>query len=259
MLYLHGEGVANREQLHEITVPNREGIVSNRWVGISHGVLADTIVEAAGERGLFIAKEQWQTAGTQSADLFGSLDFKKERGRRDRMIVSPLADLELPEGMGLSLGVRHSNLGKYAITFAVGGRVFVCSNGMMVGQFTLKRKHTTGLNLRKEIDLALDRYVEEAPALVSAVAEFRNSTVSNDEAARILVEAGRQRVLAWSHLPDVDTQWQTPEFPDFEDRTEWSLLNAFTYVAARNLSATGQFRLQKELPQLFRACRELRN
>lgn len=217
---IYGEGNADRELLRTIPIPSREGGVSNRWQGIQHGELADAVVQVAEQTGCEIVKETWQV-GNKEGNLWGALDMR----------IPGENNLTIPgEGMLFALGVRHSNLGQFALSFAVGGRVAVCQNGMFTGDFVLTRKHTIGVNLQVTVEQGFHRYLGEAHSVENLVNRMQAFPMDNRSQEHLLLEAGRQEVFPWNKLEDVDNLWRNPEFPEFKERNAWSLYNCFTQV-----------------------------
>lgn len=222
MLYLSPDRTRTVEQLRRIPVPTEPGWSTrggggSRWKPVNHGELVDTLFEEVERAGLRCAEHAWgvNDAGT---DLFGSVVFERPGGR------------VLPEGTALSLALRHSNAGRYALTFGFGGRVLVCSNGLLVAEHTVSRKHTTNVRLEEPIREGLERLLEGTERTASFVARLRATRVNKRLADRILVEAARTDVLPWSKLGKVDALWRDNPEPTFRPRTAWSLYNCFTEV-----------------------------
>ena len=58
-----------------------------------------------------------------------------------------------------TIGLRTANDKTMSLQIAVGFRVFVCDNLVFAGDvIALRRRHTSGLNLVREIAQAIDRY-----------------------------------------------------------------------------------------------------
>jgi hypothetical protein len=221
------DGIAmKRSTLDKIAVPARKGIVSDRWRGIQHGELADTIIERAEAMGLRVKSERWATL-MDGAGLIGTLDIAP----------TPSLKISLPPGVGLSLGIRHSNNGRYALTFLAGARVFVCSNGMISEIFTPadRRKHTTGVVLSDTIDEGLKHFAEGARTVlgreIGALQGMHLDSKDDLKAHHLLVLAGQRGLCPWSQLGKVEKLWRTPPHPEFKARNAWSFYNAFTEVA----------------------------
>lgn len=223
-------------QLDGIDIPTREG-VSARWKGIRHSDLAHIVLEACAEHNLTVTNADWGV-NKQQTDLFGSLD------------LSPSDDMNIvtPSGTGLSLAVRHSNVGEYAVTFAVGARVFVCANGMLYGDFVVSHKHTISLVLCDLVDLAMRRFIGESRKLAAAIAALQSLPMTDAHAARAIMDATFYDEMPERFALAIWKQWKTPAHADFLPRTGWSLHNAFTEVAKSMAPAT-QYTLLRALPR----------
>ena len=165
-------------------------------------------------------------------------------------------DLAQHEDRGFSLGLRSANDQSLSIRIAIGERVFVCDNLAFDGDLiALKRKHTTGLDLRSELDDAVQRYLagtRKLDALVNAAREVRINEV--EAKARILDTFVTARAMPIRLLPDVTRTYFEPT----EDMTDilqyrgtlWSLHNAFTRVA-RVLAPRPRFEATARLGRLL--------
>lgn len=240
MLMTHavkGVQAVDRAQLRRIPVPVRPEC-SDRWMPVQHGALVDGIHAEASSRGLVATDERW-AVDSQGMRLWGSIDFKLPKvGTREYRAL----DLVVPDGMGLSLALRHSNGGHYAVTVGAGGKVFVCDNGVLTAEYICKRKHTTGFDLDALVQDAFAHYVDESRNLNAFVERFQEADLSQTEANDLLLQAGRDNVVSWSLLGKVDAEWREPRHPEFSDRNAWSLYNAFTQVA-QNASVSRQLRM----------------
>jgi hypothetical protein len=222
----------DRESLRSVPVPtvaDLEGktggwVPTERWKPIAHGAFVDQVVESAEMRGFDVESERWQT----SADgfrLYGSIDFTKSSEGRHPQI-------DLPDGVGLALGIIHANDGSRAATIAVGARVFVCSNGMITGEFVFSRKHTSGLDLGETVEGAIDRFATGAREIPKTIEDLRSIPLDSTRTTdHLLVSMGRRGVLPWSQIGKVEKEWREPRHPEFEPRNAWSFYNATTEVA----------------------------
>jgi len=220
------EGTAiSRKALVGIPVTSRaKGEVTDRWKGLRHSELADTVVDRVENAGFKIKGERWATA-MDNAALYGSLD----------LLPAPEMKIEVPKGVGLSLGLRHSNNGRYALTFFAGARVFVCSNGMISEQFTPgdRKRHTMNLNLQDTIDAGLVQFADGArDSLAKEIKALQGMDYSSElKVHHVLCRTGALGLVPWSQLGKVEAAWRTPPHPEFKPRNGWSLYNAFTEVA----------------------------
>jgi len=139
-----------RRELHEldaIAVPEvapwaitRGG--GTQWKPINHGALARAVIATAEDGGLVVETAHWATNPSET-DLFGAIVFGPSRRH------------PLPKGLSLAMGLRHSNAGRYAVSFGFGAQVFVCTNGLLTGEHVVSHKHTKDLRVE---DLAAEGF-----------------------------------------------------------------------------------------------------
>lgn len=190
------------------------------WQGIPHGALASALIDEIGTRGWGIADQRFAVS-KDKADLAGAftLDIK---------------GLDAPEGQSLSLGFLTSNMMRRSLLLVVGTNVTVCNNGMATGEIVMQRKHTHGFQLFGEIEAALDQYVTKARGIGDVVTSLRERELSPVESDKILMDAGRSRLMPWSRIGAVDKEYRNPTFAEHGRDTSWALLNAFTHTVKRN-------------------------
>ena len=216
-----------------------------RWKPIQHGVLARAVLRTAEVHGLTVREAKWATNPSET-DLFGAIVF----GRA--------AEHRVPKGLELAMSLRHSNAGRYAVTFGFGAQVMVCTNGMLTGEHIVARKHTHQLRVEELVTEGFARFVASAREVGAQVRRLRRQRLSNLAADHLIVEAGRQRTLPWSQLGKVEAAWRQPDEAAFRGRNAWSLYNAFTGVA-RTRSPAGQLTTLRKIAPLFepKALRKL--
>ena len=233
-MFTFNEGAtATRKVLDRIPISVRDkGEITSRWKGIQHGELADTLVDRAENMGFKVKAEAWSTV-MDGAGMFGTLV----------LAPTPQLKIEVPKGVGLALGVRHSNNGRYALSFFAGARVLVCANGMISNVFTPgdRKRHTVNLSLQETIDEGLTSFGEHArKSLGREIGIMRGMDYGSPlKVHHLLCEAGARGIVPWSQLGKVDKAWRTPPHSEFKPRNGWSLYNAFTEVA-KSFAPVGQ-------------------
>src|SRR5262249_11154560 len=127
-----------RADLARIAAPARTAT----WVPIKHSDLIEALHAELARRALRVREEQYAVQH-QGTLLFGTL--------------TPPWD-----GTGetaSAIGLRTANDKSMALQLAIGLKVLVCDNLCFAGDLiALKRKHTAGLDLPRELARALDRY-----------------------------------------------------------------------------------------------------
>lgn len=191
---------------------------SRFWVPVKHGELAKAVRTVADERGYEIGREGWSLCRNDQG-LIGVLDLTNGAPKIDR-----------PEGITMSLGVRHSNDGYWALAVIVGAFVAICSNGLISGEYIVKRKHTTNIDIGDTVKAGFDLWESKVHEVGNLIERLEERQIRDDVARKVLVEAGRRKVLPWKELGKVDREWMHPTHDVFKPRTAWSLTNAYTAV-----------------------------
>ena len=217
MLCLHKDCVAitDRKALEAIETPSRLG----RWMPIPHAELANAAVARASANGLQIASEEWGVSRKGGQRLYGVLNFK------------PDSSIKLPEGVGLSMGLRSSIDKSVAIGVCSGAKVFVCDNGMMVGDFAIHKLHTTGFRLNHELDRAFARCREQASGIDAMTNRLKSRILTDSDAKVMLFDAFfEKRVMPFTYLKDVAHEYFEPKHEEFRGRNMWSWYNSVTEI-----------------------------
>lgn len=191
-----------------------------RWAPIHHLDLIESIKSEARRIGLEPTVETYGTSEDLHS-LYGSIDF------------APSRSCGLPDilGLGRSIGFRSDNLQRFKLLGVSGARVFVCSNGVINGEFVFGHKHTNRVELATTIQEGLGRWREQQQVLGEMVTGLRAREITDQEAMLALVRGARAGVFAWSQAGKVDQEWREPRYEEFAPRNAWSLYNAVTEVA----------------------------
>jgi len=224
----------SRERLLEIPVPERlperlKGCNSRFWLPVQHGQLAAAVSDCARSRSYPVRDERWYLCRRKQG-LIGVMYMGK-----------PPEGASAPSGVELCFGIRHSNDGYWAMTVVVGANVIVCGNGLITGEYVVSRKHTTHADIPDLVTRGFDLWREKLPGVNRLVERFRSIPVEDSDERRIVVEAGRRGIFPWKDIGKIDEFWRRPEQNEFEPRTAWSLLNAFT-ATVRDSSASLQMK-----------------
>lgn len=145
--------------------------------------------------------------------------------------VLELAYGDVPDGTA-AMGLRTANNKTMSIQICAGLSVFVCDNLVFRGDLiALRRRHTSGLNLREELAGAVLRFQEHFGRLVAEIEALKQRELSDIEAKARIHDVFAQSLLPVRFLPAVSQSYFEPDLADFEPRTAWSLHNALTAAA----------------------------
>ena len=165
------------------------------------------------------------------ADLFGYLRFATEIQGRPTILSQHVTNEIEP-----TMGLRHSNLSKFAAKATVGGDCFVCDNMAITGEIAFNYKHTFGNvnSLSHLIGHGLVKYLDKIPELGKMVTALKERYITNERLSDTYLRAARTKLLPWSHIGMVDKFWEEPTHPEFAKRHDgWRLYNAFNTVAKK--------------------------
>jgi hypothetical protein len=185
------------------------------WFPLPHSQVLESVVQTLDKAGFGI--QSMELAVTpDDARFFGTLQLQAE--------IAP--------GVALAVGCRNSVDKSLPIGFCCGQHVFVCDNLAFSSDVVITRKHTRH---------GQTRFGEAIAATVSGLQEFRqnearrielyrSTELAPDQANSLILQAYERGIIGARLLPDVIQQWRNPSHPEFQERTAWSLLNAFTEV-----------------------------
>jgi hypothetical protein len=115
------------------------------------------------------------------------------------------------------------------------------------GVFTpVLAKHTKSFNLVDTLSVGVDRIQRNFEPMQRQVESWRQTQITDAEAKLIFYSAFVDGKLdaPKSLLPDVHRLYFEPEYPEFSQRTMWSLSNAFTSASRSSI----RFRSSKRQP-----------
>ncbi len=203
---------ARKAALYQIPTPEP----TDTWNPVSHGSILNAVFNAAEENGLAIRSEAYGLTGKPGQDrygdrMFGVIDF--ENGTND---------------YGFSLGIRNSHDKSIAAGICAGAKVFVCSNLIMSGDFSEKRKHTPGNNFLRLIREAFTLLPGQLENLAKNLDRLKLEGIEDQEAEHIIFNAARAGAINSSMILPIWEEYKAPTFEEFADPTQFNLLMAFT-------------------------------
>ena len=276
MLNLFYGGYTNytRPELRKVPITSRTvGNVerSSRWKGVQHGELVDALHDVMKERFGWEAVPDSETyaVSPNGAAVVGGFDIGTvpDKKVRNKSRIKPLRIDGLNQNVNQSVGFIHSNDSRRALRLSIGGRVLLCENGMVIGDYTSGRRHTSGLNLKDWLEDSFQTVYARLHQVGNAAQLLSDIEVNPRFHDAALLHLGRNNILPWKHLPKLDNAWDnavstgqpdwlTEENADQDwgfDNSVWDWYNAFTHIA-KQTPAVEQFDV---LRQGFETCGEL--
>jgi hypothetical protein len=204
-----GAVMCSREELKGVKTPR----ATETWKPVPHSKLIDCVEETLQRNHFKIAKEEYaiQSEGNK---LFGVLTLNSELG-----------------GYALALGIRTSNDKSFPVQMIAGARVFVCDNLAFSGNVvTLRRKHTSGLDIRQEVVGGVSRALVQFQSLSASVDRMKAIDLAGKDnfAKAKIVDAAVKGVMPLRLIPAIYQNYFEPKHDEFKARNAWSLHNAFT-------------------------------
>lgn len=228
-------GKISREEL--ALVPTPPATATHRPV--PHEVIVAALVETFGFRNIGVIREEYAVS-RDGMKMFGVLDLATGF-----------------EGCRFSIGVRNSHDKSFRLAVTVGVRVLVCENMAFSGDFTpVLAKHSKNFSLQDSLSIGVDRMQRNFEPMRRQVESWRTQQLSTATAKLTIYRAFIEGDLEIPrHLARrVHELYFTPQHPEFESRTMWSLSNAFT-SAFKELDPIPQFRATARLGRFLEATR----
>lgn len=236
MLYTHDKPTITLPELRKTyKVPTKSDLraklgtratkgTGSKWTPVHHADLIEDIHTSVAKRGMGIREERFALS-EDTHSIFGYMQFEGFNfGRTD---MAPV------------LGFRSDNLQRFRLIGVTGARVFVCSNGAIVGDFVFGFKHTSG-NV-EEIEIGIDdgmgKWERQAGQMKRFVEFLEGTRLDQRDADHLLLSAARERIIAPNQLGKIDETYRAyedaahPHHKAFAERNVWSLYNAVTEVA----------------------------
>lgn len=221
-----------RKALMDIEVPQG----TDTWKPIKHYDLICELEATLTEFKIEIRKEELAVA-REGNFFFATLDLSMKSEHRE---------------FTSSMGIRASNNKRIGIQLAVGARVLVCDNLAFSGDLiALRRKHSGRLNIKDEFKRSVEIFSEKFQNFSREIRLQKEARISDLEAKGLIFDIfTEKKFMPIRLIQEVAEQWVNPAFPEFKDRTVWSLNNAFTY-AAKEMPYDRKFTALRQLGDIF--------
>lgn len=236
----------SRKQLKDVGVVAKKS-VGKVWKGVKHFDFIEAAVEAL--QNLFSLKPHNETyaVSPDGATLVGGFELHQSKTVKGKTTLVPLAMMANPKDpanqVTASLGMRHSNNQQHALTWAAGGRVLVCENGIVTGEFQDKRRHTKNLNVKEWLSESLSKLMEWIEKGKERIARIKDTFFRREWHERAVLALMRAGVLPARLFDDFDDLWvrnthgdtaNLPQellpFANGEKSTAWDWYNMLTWI-----------------------------
>lgn len=222
--------LVTRDQLALVPVPEP----TETWKPIPHIDLIQNLQQALWNNRIGIRAEKFALRRDGST-LFGVLQ---------------LAYDDTPDGQA-AMGIRTSNDKSMSLQICAGLSVFVCDSLVFRGDLiALNRKHTASLNLANELNAAVGRFKQHFGCLTSEIETLKQRELSDGEAKVYIHDVFVKGIFPLRLMPQISLMYFQPGLRAWEERTCWSLHNAFTLVA-KQMPITTRLPAIQELGRVF--------
>lgn len=202
----------DKQELFQLPVPQS----TDSYSAVSHQQVDELVQEHIYKRNMQISDEKIMSNNNGNV-VVGYYDITNEH-----------------QDFGYRIAWQNSYNKTRPVTFVGGTYVFVCSNGMILGDYNFVRKHTGGIaqELSKRIGdsfIGLDELLEESVDLKQEMIDVKiDKTATAELCGRLLME---HEVITTSQLSIIREQYKNPSYPNsFESGTFWELYNNTTHA-----------------------------
>jgi hypothetical protein len=204
-----GAKVVERHEVELIDAPPS----TKSWYPLRHSEVLEVTESRLRAAGFSIKREQYALS-KDGARFFGTLDLGSG----------------LAEGVTLAVGIRNSIDKSFPIGLCCGSRVFVCDNLAFSSEIVIAKKHTRfGLQrFHERLSDAMTGLAKYQEIETARITRFQDTILNQDRANSLILQAYEAGIISTLLLPQVIQEYRKPQHSEFEPRTVWSLLNAFT-------------------------------
>lgn len=210
----NGAALVTSDELRKFEAPPSQG----RWFPMAHSEVFDRVSNTLTDAG-FVIRASQLSVSKNGHRFFGTLD-----------LGSLVAD-----GVFLAVGIRNSTDKSFPISFCGGSKVFVCENLSFYADLLISRKHTkNGLtHFSSDISNAVARLDQFKVDEARRIEVMQRTELHEERAESLIVRALDKNIINTQEISKVLSEWRQPSFKDFEARTYWGLMNAFTTVMGK--------------------------
>ncbi|MBQ9369378.1 MAG: DUF932 domain-containing protein [Victivallales bacterium] len=200
----------DRSALALVPTPNP----TSTWRPVPHIDVVDAVENAIANRGMTIESERFGLARDQQK-MFGVITLAKQNN---------------PEWTRC-IGIRNSHDQSFAAGICCGVSVLVCSNLCFGGEFVIKRRHTSGIDLFSMVEETMDAMADSYISFEERLLNLHDMAVDDDFARIFIVKAAEYGAIPSCDILAVFHEYLEPRHNEFRERSMWSLMNAFTEIA----------------------------
>lgn len=219
------------KKILEAEVPAR----TKTYTPTSHGSIITRIEDMCEDNDLYIVDRSYQH----------DKDFHKVTGK----YTLNLKD----DDIGCMIAFQNSYDKSLSVKFAVGASVFICSNGMVNGEHTFKRKHTgtSDYDLNVFINDAIGSSVDNFEKTVNLRNDMKTVDISDNVLNELIGELFiKDDILRTEQLTFFRNEYNNPTYDYKVDKNNlWNIYNIFTDSIERKSHPSLYFKQHKKVTE----------
>ena len=193
---------------HETLPPYRTSAGGGNWQAIPHKDLVSCVMDVLSR------KESWFTYDPI---------IMLSKDKRDITLTVPMHPKASSQDYSLLLGFVGSNSGQKRIKMYAG--VGTERENVWLMQLPFSIKHLKSIELSEAIDCAVNKvFMPMSKRIPHEVGLLKQEEISKGDAERVLMQAGRDRLIPWTRIGVADHLFSKSEC------TQWNLLCAFAFA-----------------------------
>lgn len=194
-------------------------IATNTYSPISHDEIHDTIMKEIKDNAFSLTNTYIKSRNGKNCIVMYSL-------------VDDLASYQDPE-IGIRVGFKNSYDRTMSFGFALGSEVFICGNGMVSGEYTIKKQHRmkdVSIYAKELIHNYFGQIRAEHNDNLAFAKELKSRDVTEADAQRIIGELFiNNKIITQAQLRKMSSEmYNSDKFNSFKngnDITAWDLYN----------------------------------
>jgi hypothetical protein len=200
---------------------------------IAHVEIVEKLIETLSFRHIQVTGEQYAIS-KDGMRCFGTLELNNEW-----------------DGMTYAIGFKNSNDKSCRLGMTVGMRVHVCSNLMLMGDYTpVFKKHSKSLDLIDTLSIGVDKMQRSFEPMKGRILTWKATKLSVKEGQLLIYRAYLENKFPLQAMKQTHQEFFRPSYEEFEGRSLFSLHNAFT-SAFKQLNAMRMYHETARLGTYF--------
>lgn len=201
----------NEQELFNVPVPEE----TDSYSPVSHKQIVEEIEENIDKTGLEISSKQYKAA---------------QKGKVVTGLIDVTADSDI---FNYRFAFQNSYNKERPLAFVGGTSVMICSNGMILGESKLVRRHTGSIT--QEMNDHIQTVIQDLEQLLEDTQKHgeqmkqieMDPTATAELCGRMFME---QDIITSTQLNIIRRQLEDPDYPEFAEPTLWSLYNHTTHA-----------------------------